>query len=431
MVSFSERPIISRPVQGGVLGRARRIEGCVCVRTVGLAVWTWHQNSLASLAGQEKHQRKAGIDGCQTPVFKSGSESGKASLLSEFEQLCWQARPLNLRLARYYLSAHTALHKRYLIFGILEIWFFRSCESELNAEVRESEMTSCRTAGSCAGWTRLSCRRGNLVRGRGGGRFRWPVWSQRWEWVKHSDGLDKTIQTDHPEVGKQLCCLLWWSRGGTEQVPQHRRCQNGLWDPGHFRKGAMCSADILWWVDWRDHNSFPGLGKRSCHQLRSPSFDGTRCRLDPSSLQTCPAHWRTRVCVLHRQVEAGRCQLRGCQESGMCFDRNGSLEIQRLVLLGETCHSHCSKRSLEHSPQMLQSSGGPSESRGGWDPSVRLLPPVRRPRTPCSLENRTFNTPPRPPRRKGSQGKRRCRFYRVGRSHKSLGRSGSVVGAQR
>ena len=71
-----------------------------------------------------KCQWKAGIDGGRTPVFKSGSESGKASLSSELEQLRWQARPLNLRLARLYLSAHTALHKRYLFSGILEFWFF-------------------------------------------------------------------------------------------------------------------------------------------------------------------------------------------------------------------------------------------------------------------------------------------------------------------
>ncbi len=70
------------------------------------------------------------------------------------------------------------------------------------------------------------------------------------------------------------------------------------------------------------------------------------------------------------------------------------MEIQGLVLLSKTCHSHSCKRSPEHSPQMLQSLGGPSESCGGWDPSVRLLPPVCRPRTPCLWENRTFNTLP-------------------------------------
>ncbi len=94
---------------------------CVCVNG-----WISRPNMTSKFFGipgwAGKRQRKAGIDGCRTSVFKLGSELGKASLLSELEQLRWQARPLNLRLARLYLSAHMALHKRYLFFwysGIL------------------------------------------------------------------------------------------------------------------------------------------------------------------------------------------------------------------------------------------------------------------------------------------------------------------------
>ncbi len=123
---------------------------CVCANG-----WISHLNVTSKFFGIPgwvgKCQRKAGINGCQTPVSKSGSESGKASLLSELEQLHWQARPLNLRLARLYLSAHTALHKRYLFFWYSEILVFQLCESELDAKVRESEMMSCRVAGSCTG----------------------------------------------------------------------------------------------------------------------------------------------------------------------------------------------------------------------------------------------------------------------------------------